>query len=58
MKRFRMVYAVMAWLFVVGVAVQVFFAGMAVVARQWPWSNHINLGSVDIYRNQIRVAAK
>jgi hypothetical protein len=44
MKRFRMVYAVMAWLFVVGVAVQVFFAGMAVVARQWPWTNHINLG--------------
>ena len=44
MKRFQMVYAVMAWLFVVGVAVQVFFAGMAVVARQWPWTNHINLG--------------
>ena len=44
MKSFRMVYAVMAWLFVVGVAVQVFFAGMAVVARQWPWTNHINLG--------------
>ncbi len=44
MKSFRMVYAVMAWLFVVGVAVQVFFAGMAVVAWQWPWTNHINLG--------------
>ena len=44
MKRFRMVYAVMAWLFVVGVAVQVFFAGMAVVARQWPWTNHASLG--------------
>jgi hypothetical protein len=44
MKGFRMAYAVMAWLFLVGVAVQVFFAGMAVVARQWPWTNHINLG--------------
>lgn len=44
MKASRMVYAVLAWLFVAGVMVQVFFAGMTVVARQWPWTNHINLG--------------
>jgi hypothetical protein len=44
MKASRIAYAVLAWLFVAGVMVQVFFAGMAVVARQWPWTNHINLG--------------
>lgn len=44
MRISRLVYTIAAWLFVAGVAVQVFFAGMAVVARQWPWTNHINLG--------------
>ncbi len=37
-------YVIAAWLFVVGVTVQVFFAGMTVVAGQWGWANHVNLG--------------
>lgn len=45
MKFSRTVYRVVAWIFVVGVLVQVFFAGMTVVAHQWPWTNHIMLGS-------------
>ncbi len=44
MKASRAVYLVFAWLFIIGVAVQVFFAGMAVVAGRWPWTNHISLG--------------
>lgn len=44
MRISRTIYMAMAWLFVVGVAVQVFFAGMTVVARQWGWDNHISLG--------------
>ncbi len=44
MKVARTLFMGLAWLFVAGVAVQVFFAGMAVVARQWPWTNHVNLG--------------
>lgn len=44
MKASRAVYLVFAWLFVIGVAVQVFFAGMAAVAGRWPWTNHISLG--------------
>lgn len=44
MKLSRMLYAGAAWLFVAGVSVQVFFAGMTVVARQWGWTNHISLG--------------
>ena len=44
MKVSRAVYSVFAWLFVAGVATQVFFAGMAVVAHQWNWENHVGLG--------------
>lgn len=44
MKTFRIVYQIAAWLFVAGVVAQVFFAGMAVVARQWSWENHSGLG--------------
>ncbi len=44
MKVSRTLYTLFAWLFVAGVMTQVFFAGMAVVARQWPWTNHTNLG--------------
>lgn len=44
MKVSRVIYSVFAWLFVVGVATQVFFAGMAVVAHQWSWDNHAGLG--------------
>lgn len=44
MKASRRIYLIFAWLFVVGVVVQVFFAGMAVVAGRWPWANHVTLG--------------
>jgi hypothetical protein len=44
MKAFRIAYAGLAWLFVAGVLVQVFLAGMVVVARQMGWDNHISLG--------------
>ena len=44
MKLSRITYMVMAWLFLFGVVVQVFFAGMTVVARQWSWDNHAGLG--------------
>ena len=43
-KVFHWVYAVSAGLFVAGVLVQVFFAGMVVVSRLSGWSNHIELG--------------
>ena len=44
MKASRTIYAIFAWLFVAGVVTQVFFAGMAVVAGRWPWTNHVSLG--------------
>lgn len=44
MKVSRMLYTFFAWLFVIGVITQVFFAGMTVVAVRWPWTNHVNLG--------------
>lgn len=44
MKASRITYEVAAWLFIVGVLAQVFFAGMAVVAGRWGWDNHISLG--------------
>ena len=44
MRLSRTIYAVAAWLFVAGVATQVFFAGMTVVARQWGWENHAGFG--------------
>jgi hypothetical protein len=44
MKIARSIYFIFSWLFVLGVVVQVFFAGMVVVAMKWPWNNHITLG--------------
>lgn len=44
MKASRIVYAVFSWLFVFGVLVQVFLAGMTVVAGRMSWDNHIGLG--------------
>lgn len=44
MKASRTIYWFFAWLFVVGVVAQVFFAGMAVVAARMSWENHIGLG--------------
>jgi hypothetical protein len=40
----RIIYLVSAWLFVVGVTVLVFLAGMVVVALQMSWYYHITLG--------------
>ena len=40
----RTLYLVAAWLFVAGVLVQVFLAGMVVVAGQMGWNNHKDLG--------------
>jgi hypothetical protein len=40
----RYAYLVFAWLFVIGVMVQVFLAGMVVVAREIPWNAHASLG--------------
>lgn len=40
----RMAYAIFSWLFVAGVLVQVFLAGLVVVARRATWENHIGLG--------------
>ena len=40
----RYIYAGLAWLFVAGVLLQVFLAGMVVVARQSSWNAHIGLG--------------
>jgi hypothetical protein len=45
MKAIRGLYAVLVWLFVAGVVVQVFFAGMVVVARQMNWDYHRALGA-------------
>jgi hypothetical protein len=44
MKASRIIYSVSAWLFVAGIVIQVFFAGMAVVAVRWRWTNHVNFG--------------
>jgi Family of unknown function (DUF6220) len=40
----RTIFRIAAWLFVAGVGVQVFLAGMVVVAAQWGWDRHIGLG--------------
>jgi hypothetical protein len=40
----RYVYFVFSWLFVVGVVLQVFLAGMTVVALRMGWDYHITLG--------------
>lgn len=44
LKGSRFAYLVAAWLFVVGVLVQVFLAGMVVVALRMGWDNHAGLG--------------
>lgn len=44
MRVSRTIFTNAAWLFVAGVVAQVYFAGMAVVARQWSWENHIGFG--------------
>jgi len=40
----RYIYLIAAWLFLVGIIMQVFLAGMVVVAMQMGWNNHISLG--------------
>ena len=40
----RTIYLVSAWLFLIGVTVVVFLAGMVVVALQMSWKYHITLG--------------
>ena len=40
----RFIYLIAAWLFVVGVMVQVFLAGMVVVSFKMSWANHTVLG--------------
>lgn len=40
----RIVYLIASWLFLGGVATQVFLAGMVVVAGQIGWANHRELG--------------
>ena len=40
----RFIYFGAAWLFVAGVVVQVFLAGMTVVALRMGWDSHIGLG--------------
>src|SRR5512143_2546899 len=44
LKVSRFVYLVAAWLFLVGIVIQVFLAGMTVVAMRMGWNNHISLG--------------
>jgi len=45
MERFsRWAYWVAAWVFLGGIVVQVFLAGMVVVAFRMSWANHIGLG--------------
>jgi hypothetical protein len=43
-KASRYIYLVAVWLFVVGVLVQVFLAGMVVVALRMGWEHHGELG--------------
>jgi len=40
----RWAYWVAAWVFLSGIVVQVFLAGMVVVAFRMSWANHIGLG--------------
>lgn len=44
MKFSRRMYQFFVWLFVVGVLVQTYFAGMVVVAGLSGWDNHVSLG--------------
>lgn len=43
-KTAGIIYRICAWVFVAGVVVQVFLAGMVVVALQISWGTHIALG--------------
>ncbi len=40
----RVIYMIAAWVFVTGVIIQVFLAGMVVVARQMGWELHRGFG--------------
>jgi hypothetical protein len=40
----RIAFRIFAWVFLVGVALQVFLAGLVVVARVSDWENHVGLG--------------
>lgn len=44
LKVSRIIYLVACSLFLIGVALQVFLAGMVVVAREMGWSDHRDLG--------------
>ena len=44
LKISRFIYMAAAWLFLVGVVMQVFLAGMTVVAQRMGWNNHTSLG--------------
>ena len=46
MKVSRFIYSGAAWLFVLGVSVQVFLAGLVVVARKASWNPHIGFGHI------------
>jgi hypothetical protein len=43
-KATRVIYLIAVWLFLVGVLLQVFLAGMVVVASKLDWESHIGLG--------------
>jgi len=40
----RIIYTIAAWVFITGVIIQVFLAGMVVVARQMGWETHRSFG--------------
>jgi hypothetical protein len=46
MRISRWIYQIFAWLFTVGVMVQVFLAGMVVVAVRMGWDAHVSLGHI------------
>lgn len=40
----RTLFRILAWVFLIAVVVQVFLAGMVVVAQQMDWVSHVGLG--------------
>jgi hypothetical protein len=42
----KKIYRIMTWLVVIGVALQFFFVGMTVVARQMDWEAHTAVGHI------------
>ena len=46
MKISRWIYQIFVWLFTAGVVVQVFLAGMVVVAVRMGWDTHVSLGHI------------